>query len=118
MSNGYGRDVQSDKFMTPKEINSLGGIGSTNVPKSVPPMDVSLRALGQNIERLQVAIQSLHGKLDPVLYPEPPTPVATQAVEGRGPRASSALGSTINQFADQIENITDRVSQMIRRCEL
>lgn len=117
MQNGYGQDFG------PKQMGVGDGSGAVagamlNAPKSVPPMDVSMRNLGMNIERLAQAVQVLHGKLDPVLYPEPPSPNVNQAVETRGPRASSNLGNAVNGFADQIEAITDRVNSIIRRCEL
>jgi glycogen synthase len=117
MQNGYGQgDVWSSKTAT-----EVGGLAGTMLnapqPKS-PPMGVSLQQLGQNIERLQQAIQLLQAKLEPVLYSEPPSPAGAQGVETRGMRASSNLGSSINSYADQIEAITDRVNGMVRRCEL
>ena len=124
MSNGYGQgDFQPDKLMTASEAHSrgvpvLGAAGAMNSPKQTPAMDSSMRTLGQNIERLAQAIQVLSGKIEPVLYSEPPSPHTTAAVETRAPRASSNLGASINSYADQIESLTDRVNSLTRRCEL
>lgn len=121
MHNGYGQaggsgDLASDKLMTAREMERLG---AANTPKQIPAMDVAVRNLGMNIERLLQAVTNLQAKLEPVLYPEPPQPASTGGgIEARAPRASSGLGCSINNFADQIELLTERVNSTTRRCEL
>lgn len=119
MANGYGQVDGPSKAASDIQERTLNQLGAMQA-KSSPPMDVSMRGLGQSIERLAMVVQTLAGKLEPVMYPEPPSPTTTgvQAVDTRGPRASSNLGSTVNSFADQIDGLTDRVNSMIRRCEL
>lgn len=114
--NGYGAESDLNSRVQERTESALG----QTVPKQAPPMDVSMRTLGQNIERLQQAVHVLQGKLEPVLYPEPPSPAtpAARANDASSRRASSGLGSSINNFSDQVEGIAERVSSLIRRCEL
>jgi len=114
MNNGYGQMAVGSG--SPLQTFSGDTMLSPQVAKT-PPMNVSLGFLAENLERLTQALQLLQGKLEPVLYAEPPMN-KTGAVDAHAPRASSDLGAAINRHADHVTVLTELVNSMTRRCEL
>jgi len=114
-SNGYG---QLGDFAGP--FNVGGAVSGVMVAKDIaptPPMQSALHNIERSIHRLDDLLGQLAGRIAPVCRVEPPSAIGN-GVETRAPRANSSIGSQVWSYADQIDALSARVSDLLNRCEL
>jgi hypothetical protein len=99
------------------QMQAVGGLGQAPATRQTQMLGAAQRH-AESIQRLDDVIDDICRRIEPALRPSTPTPVQSGSGMSKPSEMQAPLAAAWNQVTDHIDNLNERLNDVLSRLEL